>query len=141
MAAEVNKPASIADQLRDLRTRLGDPSIGRKPYRLGVVSTKERPCPSWAPTVGGQAFQRESFTTRENEYGKDETVKSEGIVVYLTDREAETLRARMKDYIVRWTNRNAHIGVFLDAKNLSLALNPETDEIAEPYLSMTLVTA
>lgn len=135
-APKPENPDSVANRLGDLKARLGDPALTRKPYRLSLVSSKEKPCPGWAPTIGGQAFHRKSSTVVENEMGKDETVTNEGIVVYLTDAEASTLRERMKDYIIRWRNRGAFIAEFLDARNTGIQLNPETDELAEPYLSM-----
>jgi len=142
----VTKPpanAPVADRLKSLRDRLGDPTLARKPYRMGLISTKEKPCPAWAPTIGGFAFHRESSTSVEDEFGKDQIVKNAGIVAMLTDDEAALLRSRMKDYIIRWRSRGAFIAEFLDAAAVDLKgkpivqINPETDELAEPYLSLT----
>ncbi len=149
MAATDAKPttnAPVADRLKSLRDRLGDPTLARKPWRLGLVDHGDKDvCPAWSVTIAGHAFHRESSKFVVGAFGKDKLVTIEGIIEMLTDDEVAFLRSRVKDYILRWRVKDAYIGEFIDASqtdvkgNLRVALNPETDVPAEPYLSITPV--
>lgn len=145
MPASPTAPAptpSVKERLASVHARLTDPANARKPYRLRVVSTRERPAPFVAVTVAGHTFHETSSRMVEDAHGKMRRVEQEGLVEFLTDAEVAKVRARIEDYFVRWLSKPNGTAHVIDGANVPAERFggfQEGDEMLAPYVSIEAV--
>lgn len=135
-AADVTPVKSVAERLAvAARDRIADRANVRKTYRLRVVSTKERPAPFEAVTIGGHSFSEKTYRHVEDSRGR--LVKDErgGTYEQLTEAEVAKIRAEVEQYVVRWRNREQLLGQAIDGRMLT-AFDPEMDEPIGPYVAI-----
>lgn len=129
-----SKVAPAAERLAvAAKDRLADKSSLRRIYRLGIVSTPERPCPFTSATIAGHAFTEETYRHVEDSRGRLTKQIRPGCFEALSDGEVAKIRSEMAFYIVRWRNRPALLGQPIDSRMLP-SLDTETDEPIELYL-------
>lgn len=116
------------------RDRLADRTNARKVYRLGIVSTPDRPCPFTSVTIAGHAFTEETYHFVEDSRGGRLTKQIRpGCYEQLSDAEVARIKAEIPFWVVRWRNRANLLATPIDSRLLS-SLDVETDEPIEPYL-------
>lgn len=140
MSQPIDATVSVADRLKAAAGRAGDPAAKRKMYRMRVISTKEKPAPFVSATVAGHAFSERTERNSTDERGHSVRETRIGTYEQLTDSEVATIRSKMKDYIVRWENREGLIARVIDASIPTVVVDPSTDELLESYLSLEPVS-
>lgn len=167
MPAIESKSATATERLERATAagRVGDKAAERKMYRLSVVPDQRkevadvpvalRQAPFFSHSVtcnaaGGSAtFNESTFRHVENQRGQWTKQERPGNYQRLTDAEAETVRAKMGDWLVRWHSRWAMsegggvVGgraVLLDATKMPVAVDPTTDQAASDFLKIELVS-
>ena len=144
-------PPALGARLKTVRAALAAAEKTRKWYRLAVVPVNAagEKAPFYGvsisiPSVDGRPSRAFTFAEsveavipdpREPEF-KTLRVTKQGAADRLTDGEAALLKDRIGDYVVRWLSRKSGTALVIDTKADRFALNADTDEPVDSWLSV-----
>lgn len=143
--AATASPVTTADRVAALADRTAVTEATRRLYCLRVVSSPEKPAPIYDISIDvghecSATFAGSTSHMGEDDRGMPEVQRRKGNRQWLTDAEVATLKANIKNWIVRWQSREGGRAKVLNASLSTVILNPVTDEPLAPYLSIELAS-